>query len=236
MVLSPVPKMALVLPFEKLHHMRAEHEKLIFGYARYFDIPNEIANVILLFCFNVLNSSILTSKEENMLFEVLHETNKLSQFKNFSTKLIYHPRKHGLTESSFKDKCHYKRNLLCLVITKNGEIYGGFTSVGWKGRVGGHTLYDSKAFVFSITRKQRTKITIYDIVNPNDALSVKYQYYCMFGVNDTAYKDTNENYASLSIKYYYEYTRYHRDESNECYWKDDNLDEVVDIEVYQFNR
>ena len=66
--------------------------------------------------------------------------------------------------------------------------------------------------------KQSSQITIYDIANPNHALQVKYQYYCMFGVNDTAYKDINENYASLSIKYHYGY---------KCYWKNDRINFVI---------
>lgn len=186
--------------------------------------------MIILFYINILNSSILTSKEENNLIESLYQCNKfkLPNLRNFCPDLIYRITSQSI--SGLRNKCQNRQRLLCLIKTKNGEVFGGYTSYGWrKVNFGGSHLYDSKAFLFSVSHKIIGEIVMYDVVNPMKALGITEGNYFMFGDASNCYKDIDGNTTNLSIKYASML-------GGDCYWNNHNVGEVSTIELFQFNR
>lgn len=106
-------------------------------------------------CFK--SSTILS----NVNFDFL--LNKLSKFNPTSYKIIYKSSIDGDNIKTFHLKCDSEENVLILIETINGLIFGGYTSVGFDSS--GHELRDDNAFLFSVDKQQ-----IYDIVKGNNAI------------------------------------------------------------------
>ena len=110
---------------------------------------------------SIRNSNIFKSLNE---FEfILTYLKKEENSKKISLNLLYQATKDGENSSDFHNKCDGKTPQLIFIKTKKGEIFGGYTKEGFKGR--DKYVVDNKAFVFSISNKK-----IYNIINGKDAI------------------------------------------------------------------
>ena len=106
--------------------------------------------------------SVIFKKEENsFLFSKIKELNPNNRMIKYN--LVYRATRDGDSAKNFHSKCDFIGPNLCLIKTKKGFIFGGFTYKGWKHMFkdikkddpeNGTELKDEKAFTFSINEKK----------------------------------------------------------------------------------
>ena len=97
-------------------------------------------------------SNIFKSLEEiDFIIDRLKNTQKLKN-KKISFNLLFKATRDGQNSSDFHKKCDGKVQQLVFIKTTKGEIFGGYTEIGFNNRDGAYK--DNNAFVFSLfTRK-----------------------------------------------------------------------------------
>ena len=117
----------------------------------FYIISDLIKHLCLLYFHHVIKSKLLTDKEQAIFMKLLQDHNKID-FDRYEWKLIYRASRDGLSEQMAKSKYENKLNLVGFIHTKNDNIMGGYTSVGWRHAItaGGKYFRDEKAFVFNI--------------------------------------------------------------------------------------
>eukprot|EP01084_Bolivina_argentea_P173856 301165_1 len=181
------------LPFERTKLINKSVQNTVFGYLRncqsllpsnltYYQIPENIQLTILLFYYQQIESEILSKKECYKLLSLFETQNKFTELNNYSYELIYSSTTHETKEEIFKNTCHNKPNLLCLVETKDNNVFGGYTSKGWIGFTDDDQT-DDKAFIFLIRSSKNYKPMIFNIkkAHIDKAIRVQSGWYCMFG-------------------------------------------------------
>ena len=181
------------LPFERVKNINQRYVDIICGYTRkcqcllpsnetYYQIHKSIQYSILLFFYTSIESKILTDKETDKLLSMFDQQNKFKELDaGYSCNLLYASYRDGIGEKIFKDICHDRAHLLCLISTKKGNVYGGYTSKGWRGKAGSEGQHDDKAFLFNIRSSKNYPPRIFNVVNASKALWNQRGYYCMFG-------------------------------------------------------
>ena len=199
--------------------------------------PVAIIDIVLLFAYNTLDTSLLTSKEEHQLLELFRSNNKFREFDGqYLFELIYYASKHGLDEKSFKSHCHFKKNLLCIIINDKENVFGGYTSIGWQGTDSDYNLdsrHDEEAFLFKLKCGNDPNETpqIFNVTNPAKALRIQGGFFCMFGQDCTfyIYKENDYEWIRAQSKYYQQWPY-------DYYLTNGNDGKIVDIEVYQLDK
>ena len=184
--------MATKLAFDRIQRINERYKQLVSSFIRTvhdLSIPESIALVTLLFYYNILESSILTDEENDKLLYLFDEQNKFQDLGNYSYKLVYKRTRDGVQENDFKDKCHDKKNLLCIIWDQNNNVFGGYTSIGWKGRSQLDHYVDNKAFIFIIRSIKNYEAKIFNAIKGKKAIRIQYGYYCMFGSNTEIWMD-----------------------------------------------
>ena len=185
--------------FDRAKKISAKFKHIVFGFTRncqkllpkdstYFHIHESIQLIILLFFYHQIESNILTDNECDDLSMKFEKRNN-STFEYDLVYSIQRDERKGELVSS-----HYQLlpNLLCIIETDDGNVFGGYTSTGWgkydssKGIA--HGKDDPKAFLFSVPReiKEQNGIKIFNVINKEgrNALLLQEEFVCMFGLND----------------------------------------------------
>ena len=125
--------------------------------------------------------------------------------------------KDGASTNTFESKCANKNPTMIFVQSANGCRFGGFTSAKW---TNGQYVKDSKAFLFSLDKKEK-----YNITNENNAIYLSSGKYFAFGntalcistncisgnynsVNNSSFETVPPNYGinggynSFTVSYY----------------------------------
>lgn len=213
--------MSTLLPFERVKHIRNTLKDTVFGYIResqsilpsnksYYQIPELVQHTILLFYYQQIESSILDNIEKDKLLSLFDEQNKFEEVGNsYSYQMIYSSVEHGDGEKTFKSLCHNKRNLLCLIHSKDNNVFGGYTSSGWTDDVNNysHGLYDDKSFVFSIRSNKGYDPAIFNVIQSENSLWNQQSYYMMFAGLQVIYINTSgkSGYAASQPQRYQKY-------------------------------
>ena len=177
-----------MLPFERLKRIRPSIKDIVYGYVNitHSNITEAIKDVILLFYYQHLESLILTDEECDILSSMFEQANKFKDLGNYSYKKIFNIDKDGDYESLFKEKCHDKSHLLCLIQTVDDDVLGGYTAKGWQGHSENIVhQQDDKAFILNIRSNKNYEPKIFDINNYCHALRVQSNFYCQFGGDGT---------------------------------------------------
>ena len=99
-----------------------------------------------------LNSNIFKSVDEiDFIIDRLKNKEKLRN-KKISLHLLYKATRDGQNRSDFHRKCDRKVQQLIFIKTTEGEIFGGYTKVGF--RSSNSDIKDNEAFVFSFLKKK----------------------------------------------------------------------------------
>lgn len=117
-----------------------------------FDIYKNLFN-------SIKNSNILKKDEELMI------SNWIDSNKKIFFKLIYKGTRDGDDVKDFHKLCDEISPTLTLCKTKNGNRFGGYTSVALTRNSSDNQIYDPNAFVFSIDKKYK-----YNTNNPSYAV------------------------------------------------------------------
>ena len=182
------------LPFDKVKRIRQKEKDIVFGYLRKFqamvhmkegivcsNIPKSIQYSILLFFYSDIESKILTDAETDDLLFLFEEQHKFKELKNYSFHLLYASYRDGIGEKIFKKICHDQQHLLCLIHAKEGNVFGGYTSKGWRGIHVGQAQDDEKAFLFLIRSKKGHDPKLFNNRGTDRELYNQRGFYCMFG-------------------------------------------------------
>ena len=137
--------------------MKTEKEKIDKLNSLIIELQNENKEILRRKQFEndvIINtkSSIFKSLEEiDFIINRLKNTSKL-QNKKISFNLLFKATKDGQNSSDFHKRCDGKVQQLVFIKTTKGEIFGGYTEIGFNNRDGSDK--DNNAFVFSLfTRK-----------------------------------------------------------------------------------
>ena len=190
--------MSDIVGFDRIKHINQTVKDTVTGYIHncqvllpsnkpYYQIPELITSIILLFYYNRIESSILTDKESDKLLSLFKQRNAFQHLDNHDPeyKLIYSAKEHGDGENIFKELCHDQPNLLCIIHDTNDNVFGGYTCSGWIGIKDYEIQFDNKAFVFSIRSDRNYEAGIFKVKDEYQGGTIWNQrgYYLMFGGN-----------------------------------------------------
>ena len=156
--------------FDRVKHISQPKKDIVFGFIRecqqflpknnaYYNIPSLIKYLSVLYYNNIINSSILTDDEEHAFISLMEKYNKFKELgPNYSWNLIYKGSRDGYKNNTVYEHVHFKKNIVIIVKSRKGNIFGGYTSVGWQDVYYNFTdgykqISDDKAFLFSIKCK-----------------------------------------------------------------------------------
>lgn len=195
----------------------------------YFNIADLIKHLCLLYFHQIMDTKILTDQEQQIFMNLLEKNKK--NFDNYIWNLIWRGSEDGLNRASFASKCFDEANLMVFIHTAGDNVFGGFTSKGWKT---GNDLFtaDSKAFIFGIRSSKQYKPIISNIKKEeaHNAIYSCQGYYILFGqgftinVSEAGYVHHNDQISYEKLPEYIHLTAGNPSE------------EVVDIEVFQLNQ
>ena len=135
----------------------------------------------------------------NFIFDYL-KSNVETSFS--SIKLLYRSSLHGDNTKTLHELCDNKQNVLIVIKSDNGCLFGGFSKIGFKTSKSGEEKIDNHSFLFSITKQK-----IYHVINNKPIIYHYTNYYggfCIF--NSFAFYDNfikRFGYISSSIKNYF---------------------------------
>ena len=173
----------------------------------------------------MIKSRILTQTEIKTFLSLLSKNNK-KLTKNWN--LIYHGKTDGFNDKICKKKCENKKNLLCLIQTDGGNVFGGYTSNGWKS---GNNIYnrDDKAFVFGLRSSKQYEPSIANI-KPDKVDQAMYSENCVyliFGSGPAIFVSNNGD------AYHYNPHCYTSLPTDNHFMRGNGGEKVIDIEVFQ---
>lgn len=214
---------------KKAQQCNQRDKNVVYGYMRmlqamfpseqnsYYIIVKSIQDIILLYFCNLIPSKILTEDECFKLYQLFHnrgykEFRALFGKKSFNA--IYDSSKHGLDRQICIDKVHDRSNILVIIQSESNDVFGGFTSVGWKTEINFNDryLWDNQAFIFSIRSSKGWQPQLSHIF-PTQSQYAVYHFrnnYCWFGKNGViaihkfgnVYTSNESSYESFPRSYY----------------------------------
>ena len=145
---------------------------------------------------NIDNSIIIKDIEEEQMIK-----NWISNDKKIFFKLIYKAQRDGDNASDFHKLCDGISPTLTLAKTKNGNRFGGYTSVPLTKNAESESIYDKNAFVFSIDNKSK-----YNTKKPSSAVYNNKNHGPYFGSSSAFYignkfLSNNSSYSNPSNDY-----------------------------------
>eukprot|EP01083_Nonionella_stella_P069196 184345_1 len=141
-----------------------------------------------------LDSSILTRSEVSTFLSLLSNNGKTLGSKTW--QLVYRGQRDGINRTTFMNMCYNVSNILVIIHNSTDNVFGGFTSTGW--RTGTRYTKDEHAFLFTIRSSNNYAPAIANIL-PNKAESAmqwqntSHPHYCMWGSGTDVWIHGTEN-------------------------------------------
>ena len=161
------------MSLRKLDKISQKYKDVVFGYIKqvqlllpddtpYYNIVSLIQNLILFYFYPTLDSKILDDREQETFRNLWIANNKL--FIDNEWKLLYRMTASKMDNDDFFEKVHGRSNIILLVESENGNVFGGYTKTGWieDPNVYGHSE-DRDAFIFQIRSSKQYKPYILNI-------------------------------------------------------------------------
>ena len=123
-------------------------------------------------------------------------------FNNFKFKLLYRAIKDGDDTIKLHKICDHKQDIIIFMKSEQGNIYGGFSHIGWESRNNNSCYpFDKYAFLFSLSNKKlfepiKGKITLCWLNNEEYGL---YFYGSLGFRNHFLTKETRNLYNDISL-------------------------------------
>ena len=114
---------------------------------------------------NDLNSKILTSINSiNFILDYIRQNDKEFNFSKLN--LLYRGSRDGDRTKTCHELCDYKQNVLVVILSDTGYIFGGYSKIGFK-TINDHYEYkkDNNSFLFSVNLKK-----IYPVIKDKEAI------------------------------------------------------------------
>ena len=231
-------KQSQPLNLRKVAKIGQKYKDIVFGYIHriqllfpddnnYFNIVDLIKFLCLLYYHDsIFESEILTEIEQSDFFELLSQNEK--HFQHYEWKLIYKGKRDGLNAAICNNICRHKKNLFCFIHTEGDNVFGGYTSNGWRS---GHLVFntDPESFIFGIRSSKKYKPIISNIkysVSMNAMVSYD-GYYLWFGSCSVI------RCADTGCVYHENPTCYNPLPTNRHFTGGKSSEKLRDIEVFQ---
>ena len=140
----------------------SDRELIAYGYTREncnYQVPNEIALIILEFIKTFIDSDILSPEESEYLVQLIEEQAQTAKFKHCEWKLLCRGSRDGLDYNKFHEYCDGKKNTVCIAdIQPNGFVSGGYASTEWKSTDRNVPAKDDDAYLFCVRPSDKRKV------------------------------------------------------------------------------
>lgn len=73
--------------------------------------------------------------------------------KKYKFQLLYRASQDGYTAKAFHDKCDWQSNVISFIRSKNGKVFGGYSSIPWVKNSSNTYIASDNNFIFSLTNK-----------------------------------------------------------------------------------
>lgn len=130
--------------------MKEKERKLLIvgGFIRIYKgldvyIPKEIECVIFQFYDIKLDTTILNESEVEYIYNILANIGDIDDF-----KLLLRASEDGFDANSFHKLCDYKSPILSIIISNEGDIFGGYSNKEWINGEYWISDIDCKSFIF----------------------------------------------------------------------------------------
>ncbi|CDW86106.1 UNKNOWN [Stylonychia lemnae] len=148
------------------------------------------------------------------------------------TTLLYKATRDGYKASDFHKICDNKGPTITFILSEQGLVFGGYTSVSWKSTDTYQSKEDHQAFIFSLTNKTlHTKYRIFDHAVGHD------KEYLMIFSGDIRIKDKCnahvESTSELGMTYTMINNQKFQDDLTRQYLAGSYSFRVIEIEVYK---
>ena len=194
--------------FRKLKRVKQTDKDIVYGYIKgmqslfsednpYYTIVQLIQDLCLLYFHKIMETKILTDDEQEKLIKMVenHTDNKF----NGCWKLLFRATRDGFKRDDFFSKCNEKNNTICVIKTKQNNVFGGFTSITWdkaKCVKGSQQEDDPSAFVYLIRSQNGFKPEIIGLLDNNGEAAIQHfsNGYLSFGdYGDAFYFETGDH-------------------------------------------
>jgi len=147
----------------------------------------------------ILFSYVLTEEEKELLKSWIFPENNNNENK-LKLKLLFSSRINGEKAKTFHLLCDDKGPTLTIIKSKDGNKFGGYTSISWKSPSSGDYIKDEKAIIFNLDKKKFAKSidsnSIYCNANYGPSFGGGYDLYICdnFISNNNNYNSTGNGY------------------------------------------
>jgi len=135
----------------------------------------------------------------NFIFEFLNKNMKISFSK---VKLIYRSSLHGDNTKTLHELCDNKQNILIIIKSNYGCLFGGYSKIGFKTNNKNIEQIDNHSFLFSITNQK-----IYPVINNKPVICQYSNHYGLCFYHSLYFYDyfthNNMNYISAQMEDYF---------------------------------
>merc|ERR1712228_601118 len=172
---------------EEIQRISQSKCDLVHGFIRENDktnnrnTPDGIIKTCLLFAFkNIIESKILTYGECEELHQMIGKQRNIYPTE---WKLLYRGSRDGYKIKQCHSKCYNHSNVVLIVESEKGNVFGGFTEIGWDLQAKNYEHQsDPNAFLFLIRSKSHShKHGIFKLIGRDKALYHFGKYLFMFG-------------------------------------------------------
>ena len=149
--------------WEEINGLKEENKKLKEENIKLSNKLNEYIEKKTIFANkNNFDSKIVKENQINFIVNYLKNNDIELKNKKFSFKLIYRGSRDGDNSIKLHEICDKKRNCIFIILSEEGNIFGGYSKIGWDSRPISNPEYpnDEKAFLFSVNKNK-----IYPVIN-----------------------------------------------------------------------
>jgi len=170
------------------------------------------------------DSKIVSIDSINFILDYIRENDKSLNFNEI--KLLYRGSKDGDNTTKCHELCDNKQNILIIIKTDDGYIFGGYTKVGFKTYKNRHFEIDNNSFLFSVDLKK-----IYPAIKDKNTISNLGKNHGLCFTESLFFYD---NFMSISNNTFRKTIKKHFNGLNENYEMNGNHSKfkIEDLEVF----
>jgi hypothetical protein len=159
-------------------------------------------------------------------------------------RLLYRASEHGFAAQSFHSRCDNQANILTVIKTTKGFIFGGYTQTPWKNLYKNRCEFgyfwcvpDREAFIFSLINRDNKPIKM-NVADAENAVTYASWGGPNFGASDFCIANNSnlnsESFSNLGSVYQHP-TYLHGSQQAKCFLAGSSQFQVLEIEVFQQN-
>ena len=139
--------------WEEINGLKEENKKLK---EENIKLSNKLNDYIEKKTKLTIDSKIVKEYEINFIINYLKNNDNYLKDKNLSFNLIYRGSRDGDNSIKVHEFCDKKQNCIFIILSEEGNIFGGYSKIGWESRPSNKPEYpnDDNAFLFSVNKNK----------------------------------------------------------------------------------